>query len=205
MRMVRLLACAAALTYGSSAFAIFDVQVLAGKRWYEIDTNPKGKVASQEIDVAAHIDPIPLVPIAFGASAAMGTLQKGDLGDDVTEAKTFEASLEVMAWLPMVPVITPYARLKYPVMGTWVVEEKVDTAAGSQKNASTAKLSGFHLNVGAKWSPLPVVAVLFEVGRGMQQYQLDEVKVDGSKSQNIDDKKYTLSSNTVMLGVEIGL
>lgn len=204
MRIVRLLACTAALIHGSAAFAFFDVQVLAGKRWYEIDSDPKGKVASQEIDLAAHIDPIPLVPVAFGASAAMGTLSKGDLGDSVTEAKTFEASLEVMAWLPMVPFITPYARLKYPVMGTWVVKDKSDVSGASVDTVATAKLTGFHLNVGAKWSPLPVVGVLFEVGRGMQQYQLDEVKAGGVETV-IDDKKYDLSSNTVMVGVQIGL
>lgn len=187
----------------SPALALFDAQVLVGKRWYELkgDGDASG-ISAQEIGLAAHIDPIPLVPIAFGASIAMLDFNEDDLeGNASGTAAIFEPSLEVMAWLPMVPVITPYARLKLPVMATYAFDGKDD---GGVKSTVKGSVSGYHLNAGIKWSPLPIVKVLLEVGMASEKLKYDEVKVDGVKVDgSVDDAD--LTSKAFLLGVEIGI
>jgi len=199
----KLLAVSAISLYASSAAAFFDAEVLAGKRWYELSSTPKTNVASQEVSVAAHIDPIPLVPLAFGAKIDAGTLNKGDLSalDTIDTAAVFRAGIDIMAWVPLVPMITPYARLTVPVSGSWIVKGK---AEGAIDVNSTAKISGFDLGVGVKYSPLPLVRLLLEYGRGMEKYQQDKVTVGGvSPAGGL--QSYDLNSNAFQLGVEIGI
>lgn len=200
----RELVVAALALQATSALAIFDVQVMAGKRWYQLKGDFDENVASQEVAIAAHIDPIPAVPVAFGVSAAMGTLNKDDVGDGVKEATTLEAGLDLMAWVPMVPVVTPYGRLKYPFMGAIALESENEVSPGvTEKTAISYEISGPTIGVGVKWSPLPILDLLVEVQRGMQKYDLDEYKVDGVKQSG--DVSGDLQSDAVLLGLEIGL
>ncbi len=198
-RFVKPLILVLAAFYAGSALAFFDVEVTAGKRWYKIDDGNNSGVASQEFDVAAHLDPIPLVPVAFGASVAVANLNKDDLGHAST-ATGFQGGLDVMAWIPFVPVVTPFARISVPLVGNWAIEN----TSGGSKSVETAKISGFRLNLGVKYPVLPVLKLLFEVGRGMEKFKVDSLKVDGVKVAGAD-KTYDLKSNTVMLGVEMGI
>ena len=157
---------AASIVWGqgpSASAKFFDVQAMIGKRWYEFESDgTKTGVQSQEIDIAAHIAPIPVVPVGFGVGLKLGELRKEDLGSDVSEAKVFEAGLDITGWVPLIPIITPYARLNIPLIATSATKSKVDLGAGKVEYASTSKLSGFHLNAGVMFSPIPLVGVLVE-------------------------------------------
>jgi hypothetical protein len=204
------LAAAAALA-SSSAFAFFDAEVQAGKRWYKIDNDQKTGIASQEVDVAAHIDPIPLVPVAFGAKIEAGTLNPNDFKSgggyqSIDTAAVFEAGLDVMAWIPMVPVVTPYVRLDVPVTGTMTVKGTVTSPTDPTKtvdSAATETITGMSLGVGVKWAPAPLVKILVELQNGMEKIKEDTIKVDGVTLPN-DTKTYNLASNAFLMGVEIG-
>ncbi len=190
------------LSYAGSAFALFDVQVLAGKRWYESGSgDDAAKFQATEFDLAAHIDPIPLVPVSFGVIANVINPKKEDLG--ATEAKGFQAGLDFQGWLPFVPVVTPYARISLPLFGSWVTESK-DEESGV-KVAATSKVTGYRLAVGAKYDLLPVLKLLFEAGMGMEKIETTEVKVAGTKDDSLKGDKEDLKSNAIMLGVEMGL
>lgn len=207
MRLVtfKTLACAVLALQAASASAFFDVQVMAGKRWYERNDSDGGNVAAQETGLAAHLDPIPLVPVGFGVYATMSSLDKDAFGAGTDTAAGLEAGLDIMAWLPMVPIITPYARLKYPFMSTWAVEgEQAVTASGPVvKTASSYAVSGPHVGIGAKWSPLPIVKLLVEAQMGSQKIELDELEIAGVKTKGGDSSD--LKSNAFLIGLEIGL
>jgi len=121
------IAAASVLFCSGTSFALIDAEVLAGKRWYKFETegvSPNG-VASQEINVAVHLDPIPVIPIGFGIGAILGDLNKEDFGDmGVSEAKLVELDLEVKAWIPMVPVVTPYVKVKVPLSAKLAIKGK---------------------------------------------------------------------------------
>jgi hypothetical protein len=203
LKLARWSVALATLATAGEAAAFFDAQVLVGKRWYSLESDgEKSGVQSQEIALAAHLDPIPLVPVSFGASVAIGTLRKDDIGGDT--GSVVEPALEVCGWLPMVPFVTPYARLKIPVMSTLIMKGKTDLGTEEVDYVATSKLSGYHLNVGAKWSPLPVVKLLVEIGKGMETSKLDEYKLDGSK-EDVDAESVKANSDNFMIGVEIGI
>lgn len=194
-------------SYAGSAFALFDVQVMAGKRWYVTDEADEdgGKFAAQEFDLAAHLDPIPVVPVAFGVSFQVINPRTEDLHVDA--AKGFQGGLDFMGWLPFVPVVTPYARLTLPLFGSWVVENKgTDATTNTEyKTVTTSKVNGYRLGVGAKYSLLPVLDLLFEANLGQEKNKVTEAKVDGEKVDGADGDETTFKSNAIMLGVEMGL
>ena len=203
------LALTAVALHAGSAQAFFDAELMYGKRWYAMegaDDKTHG-VQSQEIQVAAHISPIPLVPVSIGALINMGTLKTADFGPDVSDAKVFQAGVDVMAWIPMVPFVTPFARLTVPLVSTMALKYKVDTDVPNvqQNVVETDKLSGYHLDVGAKIPVLPLINVLVEVGMASETSKADEVKLDGAKQSDLDTKAYKAGSQSFTVGVEVGI
>lgn len=201
----RLAAFSMLLAHASAAMALVDAQVLVGRRWYDFkEDGAKAKgVASPEVQVAVHVDPIPLVPVAFGLSATAGSPRKEDLGVD--QAAVAQVFAEVQAWIPMVPVITPYLRVRYPLQGTLATKSSVTDALTGLKAdyANTYTISGPQVSLGAKVPALPLVKILIEAGRGSETYTSKEVKVAGV---TVDSKeKGELPSNTILFGIEVGL
>ena len=58
------------LISSTQAKAIFDIQAYAGKRWYSSkfapETDKESRARALEYGIAAHIDPIMLLPVAVG-------------------------------------------------------------------------------------------------------------------------------------------
>ena len=197
------LVVAAAWT-ATPAWALFDVEGLLGKRWYELSTSPKSTNAATELVVAAHLDPIPLVPVAFGARVAQSTWRAEDYPSlaSVSSAQLTTAAVDVTAWLPLVPVATPYVRLSVPVYGAYAVKGKLQGAAASAYE-ETGSVSGADLGLGLRFSILPLVKILIEVNHGAETYQQESVKVAGASQTTFGSK--ALASNAVLLGVTVGL
>jgi hypothetical protein len=58
---------AALSVFSTSSFALVDGQVLVGKRNVDLKTDGETeKASSTSVNLSAHVDPIPLVPVAFG-------------------------------------------------------------------------------------------------------------------------------------------
>ena len=211
-RMSRVLALPvllAATLSASSAHAFIDAEALVGKRFYHLATPKALDVTSTEVAVAAHIDPIPLVPVSFGARVGVGTLDNGPLktyfgAASIDNASIVEAGLDVTAWIPMVPVITPYARLNIPVYGAWAVKGKIlglsQLAVPFEENG---KISGMQLSIGAKYPILPLIKVLVEANLGNETWKESTYTVDGSGISS-NTSSHALTSKAVFLGVEAG-
>lgn len=190
----------------ASAWALFDAELLYGRRWYEIkpSSGTSTSVSATETTVAAHLDPIPLVPIAFGASASMLTLKHEDLGANYKEATVIEPALEVKAWLPLVPIVTPYVKVKVPVMSRYQTKSTIAVGPLSSERVDLFKLSGYHLNAGIKYSPLPLIKILVEAGLGMQKATPDEIKIAGQKVST-SETKADMNSKYAAIGIEVGI
>ncbi len=199
-----LIATASVLFCSGTSFALFDGEVLVGKRWYKFETDG-GKttsVVSDEMYAAVHLDPIPVIPIGFGLGAIAGDLKKEDFyGEGVEEAKLVELDLEVKAWIPMVPVVTPFIKVKVPLSAKLAMKGK--DAAGADY-ASLYKLTGMHLNVGVLYPVIPLIKIVFEVGKSTQKRELEEYKVASIKQTLAGVKKENTNSDNLLLGVQIG-
>ena len=201
-----LIATASVLFCSGTSFALFDGEVLVGKRWYKFETagDTGNNVVSQEVNAAVHLDPIPLIPIGFGLGAIAGDLEGKDFGDqNVSEAKLLEIDLEVKAWIPMVPVVTPYVKVKVPLSAKLAMKGKEADATGADY-AAVYKLTGMHLNAGILYPVVPLVKIVFEVGKSTQKRELEEYKVASVKTSLSNVKKENTNSDNFLVGVQIG-
>jgi hypothetical protein len=201
-----LIATASVLFCSGTSFALIDGEVLVGKRWYKFETagGTGNNVVSQEVNAAVHLDPIPLIPIGFGLGAIAGDLEVKDFGDqNISEAKLLEIDLEVKAWIPMVPVVTPYVKVKVPLSAKLAIKGKETDATGADF-AEVYKLTGMHLNAGILYPVIPLVKIVLEVGKSTQKRELEERKVASVKASLTDVKKENTNSDNFLVGVQIG-
>lgn len=186
------------------AWAIFDAQVFYGQRTSKAkaEGSEGDTMKGNELKAAAHLSPIPLVPVGFGASVSTVTYEKND--DLYKDFTGLEGSLEIMAWLPFVPVVTPYAKLGYIVFGGYTLEDSLETpGAATTEMKATYKPKGTTIALGLKWSPLPLVGVMVEYDMRQAKMEADEVKMNGLKVDS--DSDFDMNSSTVLLGVQIGI
>lgn len=199
-----LIATASVLLCSGTSFALVDGEVLVGKRWYKFENSggTSNNVASQEVYAAVHLDPIPVIPIGFGLGAIAGDLNKEDFGGmGVSEAKLVELDFEVKAWIPMVPVVTPYVKVKVPLSAKLAVKGK---DAANADYAYLYKMTGMHLNAGVLYPVIPLVKIVLEVGKSTQKREVEEYKVASVKQSTSAFKTENTNSDNFLVGVQIG-
>ena len=197
-------AIVAAILFQTPAMALVNAQVTYGQR------KASGKIggasdnyAASEYAASASVDPIPLVPVAFGATMFVQNWNKDDF--EATKVTGSELTLDAKAWVPMVPVITPYAKFSYVLTGAMLVEANADWTGDGTVSAGkhTLSLTGTHLAFGAQYGILPLVSAVVEVGMGTEKIKTDEVKVAGVKVSSAGSAN-DWKSNSVSLGVNVG-
>lgn len=183
------------LLSAAPSYGFFDAQALVGKR-----TGDVGNVAvdGDELTLAAHLDPIPLVPIAFGLSLShvnfSGETDPAKLSFDDIVGQEYAA--EVMAWVPIgLFGFKPYGKLGYTIGGNYKFKGVLDagSTASTDPASYTYTPSGTHLSIGLKWSPLPLIGILAEYKMSNQ-----ELKKSGRPTA-----KYETTS--LLFGVEVGI
>lgn len=188
----------------SPAWALFDVQVLTGKRSTDFKFGDDSNTESgTELKAAAHLDPIPLVPVGFGLSLSQINWDKSDkLGYKSLDG--FEVGLEVHAWLPIdLGGLQFYGKLGYTVMGAYVATSELTPG---QDIKLAYKPSGTYIAVGAKYNFLLRLGVMLEVESGNRELKFDEIK---NLPANVDASalkvKGEAANTSFLLGVQAGI
>jgi hypothetical protein len=188
----------------SPAWALFDAQVLTGKRSTDFKFgNSSNTESGTELKAAAHLDPIPLVPVGFGLSLSQINWDKSDKLN-FKSMDGFEVGLEVEAWLPIdLGGLQFYGKLGYTVLGAYVATAEL-TAGQDIKLAY--KPSGTYIAVGAKYNFLMRLGVMLEVESGNRELEFDEVKdlpagIDASAFKS----KGEAANTSFLLGVQAGI
>lgn len=199
---IRLLALG--LLISTPAWALFDVQVLTGKR----KTTFKGSGLSaessgNELKAAAHLDPIPLVPVGFGLSVSQTSWDKND-DLSVSSIDGFELGLEVQAWLPLeLAGLVPYAKLGYTVGGAYV--SKVNGISGVEPSA-LYKPSGLYMAAGVRWEFLMRLGVMLEIEKATRTLAFDKFEDVGSlPAGTLVGNDLDADSLSILFGVQAGL
>lgn len=182
----------------SPAWALFNAQVLTGKR----DTKFKGDGVSDSLDgnelrLAAHLDPIPLVPIGFGLSLAQTSWddESAKLGTDKITGTDID--LEVEAWFPLeLAGLVPFVKLGYTIAGLYELE------LGDLKGKY--KPSGLSLHAGVKWEFLLRLGVMFEIEKATRKLAFDDVSGPGSELLG-DIADIDADSTSFLLGLQAGI
>ncbi len=187
----------------SPAWALFDVQVLTGKRTTDFKLGDTSKTESgTELKAAAHLDPIPLVPVGFGLSLSQINWDKSDeLGFDSLDG--YEVGLEIEAWLPIeLGGFEIYGKVGYTALGGYVGTYDVS----GQDVKLALKPSGTYIAVGAKYLFLMRLGVMLEIESGNRELKFDEVK---DLPTGVDPALFKVSGDatntSILLGVQAGL
>jgi hypothetical protein len=204
MKFLKLVMIFSSLFFSASAFAIIDGQLLVGKGSTEAKaTSGSESISSTDVKIAGHVDPIPLVPVAFGLYGLKQEFDSNKSGSHFG-FKSFsgmQIGLEVMAWFPLdIKEITPYAKLGYSIYGPYTY--KMDQASRSVEIDYSQK--GLHLTAGLRWSPLVLISGLLEFDYAKTTLTPDTAKIDGQKDDINNYKSVDLTAMTILIGAQVG-
>lgn len=161
-------------------------------------SNEAGDAASdidgQIIKVGAHLDPLPL-PISAGIGLTSSTT---DSNDTTPSGTGLDVGLEVKAWIPFVPVVTPYVQLSYIISGAHVYDGTVSGVPIKQAYTVT----GLTYAAGIEYPLIPLLGLNFEVVFGELDYTSEKLTENGTESDGTDA---TLDMMDIMLGAHLSI
>ena len=202
----------------TSAFSFVSGEILAGKRWYESDQKGRyEKFGSTDVTAAVLLDPIPLVPVAAGLSVSTLNFNADDLklGEVApSESSNVSVGIDAKAWLPLVPFVTPYAKVRVPVYSKMLLEYESQVLGNTAKASEEFKVTGTYLGIGAEVPVLPLplldLAVLVEYGYTSETAKWEKSTLDGFGSVSAEDGSNSksdidLTSQVFLVGVKAGI
>lgn len=184
------------------SFAFVDAEVAVGQRsgtWKASGVSGKS-ISSTTIQMAAHLDPIPLVPVSFGLRMISDSY-KTTVADHGVKSLTSTAIVpEITAWLP-IGDIKPFARLGYTLVSAY--KGTIEVVAPTTTSVSWANSSsGPRLAAGIEYSLLPLVSLTAAVEHSMETLTSKAVTVG---NVTVASSKTTLTSNAILLGAKVGI
>ncbi|NRA44090.1 MAG: hypothetical protein HRU09_03930 [Oligoflexales bacterium] len=193
-----------AIGFTRTSYGLISAQAMLGTDSSKI----KGSAEETTFDgtslgVAVYLDPIPLVPVGFGLGVSMPSISGKNNGLDA-DITGLVVDLQVMAWTPISFFgITPFAKLGYIPFGAYKMKTKVDVAGELLDTTIPMTGSGTHFAVGANYSILPLISVLFQISMRNETLEYEEFDVGGTTFKLDDDLKK--SSTNLLVGVEVGI
>lgn len=191
--------------FSSQASALISVQALGGLYKATDDRDgTKTDYSGSEIALAAHLDPIPLVPIGFGLTFNLPNATgkpTGASGDFTMTAYNLGVSLK--AWSPVgIFGVKPYLKLGYIVLGVTTFKGPFDVLGTKVDIETIYKNSGAQISAGLEYSLLPLISALFEVESQNTTLKVDELKGLPEGSTFGDSK---MSALNFLFGLSVGL
>jgi|GEM_PF-1323653 len=192
------------LGLSSPAFAIFDITAQYGMLSGEFKADDSDAVKLKNgsvLRVGLHIDPIPVVPIAFGVYVDKSQFEADDFAYDT--AAGLEGGVQLYAWFPIsIASLKPFAKISYPLYSKGLAE--------SDLIKTTYSTSGPHVGFGVGYKLIPGLPVAlnleFDVAKQTVEFDAAEIKADAIGSVTAADKVETdYSTTAIFLGVEVGL
>jgi len=188
------------LSAGTS-FGFIDGGVEYGVRqgtWQQGDSDHS--ISAQTIRVSGHLDPIPLLPVAFGLGIYSETWDAKAEDHGLKSLSSFSVVPEVVGWIPLEP-FKPFARLGYSVASGYSGKAVLGSGEG---NVSFAGL-GLHMGAGLEYivPVVPLLSVLAEVEYSAERLRMVQDKIGGTEVPD-DVKTVDLKSTAILVGVKLG-
>ena len=134
------------------------------------------------IKLSGHVSPLPLVPVGLGVTYLPWV--NYSTADNEESATGMELAVELLGWLPLVPIVTPYAKINYTV---WGHKTTTYTELSGWEDLKE-KVGGMEIGVGASYDLLPLVSVMAEVSQGLR---------------TVGDQDF--NATTLSVGFEVGI
>lgn len=178
---------ALALLHGEIAYGMRQFQTSDVTDFLSIKRN------TDVLSVGVQVDPFPLIPASVGLSytssdfnvSGTDTSSRGH----ISQSTLTEIGFDVKAWVPFIPFLTPYGRLRY------IASSKFRLHYENTAENIDANVTGFLMGAGVEFSfGIPLVSVF---GEAQQSFEKSDAKIRG--------KKITFNSNRFLIGLKVGL
>ncbi len=176
----------ALFVYAEAAYGLASAQVFYGyriqKKSADMDMGEDIDVSAHLVTVAGHLSPLPLIPVGLGATYSPWVAYA--TAENEESSTGMEVGVELLGWLPMVPFVTPYAKINYTVWGYKKTTFKDDQNLPDKEE----KVGGMEIGVGVSYDLLPLISVMAEVSQGLR---------------TIEDEDF--NATTLSIGFEVGI
>ncbi len=190
------------LSLSSQSYAVIGGGAAVGKEWVDTETQgDKTPIAGNQLQAYVMVDPIPLVPVGAGLNIRRTQFDKLPEGFNGAEITTL--SLELIGWLPMVPVITPYAKIGYNVYGQFKQKVTIPTLGEA---TFVDKVSGTRIALGIEWPFLKVVGLTLEAAMHNEKAKPDSITLPaGVTADDFESADYTLTGKSLLIGAKVSI
>jgi hypothetical protein len=201
---MRLFVCVSTFLWSVSAAAFFDGDVSLGRRSGSFEKDGQSKTLDSSVtSLAAHLDPIPLVPVSFGLRFYSENYQATVATHGVKSLTSTAVVPEVTAWFPFGD-LAPFARIGYTAISTYAGTAEVTVANTTTSGSVAYKSTGSRVTVGLNYSVLPLISVTAAFERSMETLSMTEGKI-GSTDLKASSSDIKYNSNALLLGVKAGI
>ncbi len=175
--MRKILLTSLLLTFSHSAYSLINAEASYGKRWYD---SSHFKTTGTDVTVGVNIDPIPFIPVSVGLSYSSVLLSKSDFGSD-KNAYINQLGIDAKAWAPLLPVFTPYVRVRY------IAVSRLKILYNDGSKDVNRSIKGYALGVGLDYKIIPMVHTFVEA------------------SHTFPERKADFRSSSISIGLLVGI
>lgn len=186
--MKKILVLAALFVCAEAAYGLASMQVFYN---YRMQKNDVYDNSAHLVKLSGHVSPLPLIPASLGVVYFPWVGYTADKDNNEESVSGMEVAVELMGWLPMVPFVTPYAKINYTVWGY----RKVTHTEASGWDDKEQDVGGMELGLGVGYDVLPFVTLVAEVSQGLRKVEYE----------NETDENKKFNATTLSIGVEVGI
>ena len=178
------------------ALAFIEGELSVGNRTGDFSEK---SLSGTTIQVAGHLDPIPLVPVSFGVRVINDTFNPTVADHSMKSLSATAVVPEVSAWFPFGD-IKPFARLGYTLVSAYKGTMET-TVLGSTVSGDVAfKSTGVRMAAGVNYSILPLIALSAAFEQSTEKLSVSE-KLAGVTIESDFDFKNT----ALIVGIKAGI
>ena len=164
-----------------------------------------------DVIVAGRIQPMQDIPFSLGPTISYSKFKKGDiLGAD---ANVWEIGLEAKGWYNFTQSLGLYGKGRYVAYSFGKATNTLENEGLTAKSSMDLKTEGFHLAAGTQYNVTKNIALVAEVGYGVQmlrstggEVEVNGTALEGSVKQDIEaTNRKSFNSKSVMLGMNVSL
>jgi hypothetical protein len=160
-------------------------------------------LSAQTIELAGHLDPLPLIPVAFGVRVIADS-HNAKISDHGFKSMTATAIVpELKAWLSLFGDIAPFVRVGYTALSTYKATAEVTVGDQVISGDVVLKSTGPRLALGVQYDVIPLVSILGAVEHSTETLSYTSGKIGGFDFT--EEKNITYSNTAILVGVKAGI
>lgn len=188
------------------AFALIEGELSVGQRdgTFKADGASGKSLSGTTVQLAGHLDPIPLVPISFGLRIINETYSPTIAKHGLKDLTSTAFVPEVSAWIPLFGDIKPFARVGYTLVSAYKGRMETSLLGATATGDVVYESKGVRLAAGVSYNFMPFVYISAAVEQSSEKLSTSEAKFAGVdiKSQVAD---VSFNSTAILVGVKAGL